>query len=110
MRVLHIIATTLLITGCATSPKPAPCTQLHRLTQGMTKEEASRILGPPTQAATGAVYEAPHVQSGGFSEIHRYLSVSRGTTNDCVLVFYKGKLTEYGPYIGDLQTRYPVFP
>jgi len=102
------LAATLLI-GCATSPSERPSARLARLSLGMSKDEVSKILGPATQAATGTVYEGPTVQSGGFSEIHRYVRTYGGGADDFVVVFHRGKLTEYGPYVGSLRARYAVF-
>ncbi len=99
----------ILIAGCSTTPSELPSARLARVSLGMSKDEVAKIMGSPTQAATGTVYEGPHVQSGGFSEIHRYVKVNQGVTNDCVVVYYKGKVTEYGPYVGNLRDRYAVF-
>jgi len=82
---------------------------MGRVSTGMAKEQVAEILGSPRQAGTGRVYDGPNTTYPGSSEVHRYTEIRGVKTNEFIVVFNKGKITEYGPYGGGLRARYDVF-
>jgi hypothetical protein len=82
---------------------------MGRISTGMAKEQVAEILGSPSQAATGRVYDGPNTTYPGASEVHLYTEIRGGQTNEFIVVFNKGRVTEYGPYVGGLRGRYDVF-
>ena len=108
IRNLCWLVAALGIAGC-TATGPSLNSRMGSVSLGMSKQEVGQILGEPTDAATGRVYDGVTTTYAGFSEVHRYVECRKGATNDCIVVFNKDKVTEYGPYVGELRTRYNVF-
>jgi hypothetical protein len=96
----------VVLTGCASSSFRSFNTHLLHLQQGMTKDQVVQLLGSPTVVATGTHYVSSDSSSNGFSEVFRYARSNGGQTDDWLVVFVDGKVSEYGPYVGDLRTRY----
>ena len=108
MKIIQTLIAALAVfafTGCSTtSSLPA---KMSGLQQGMSKEQVIQLLGKPTEVGTGTHYIAPSASVNvGFSDVFRYTQSSRGQTRDWLVVFFDGKVTEYGPFAGDLQMRY----
>jgi hypothetical protein len=94
-------------TGCGTICRQSLPAKMSGLELGMSKEQVIHLLGKPAEAGTGTHYSAPGVVIGdGFSEVFRYAESPRGQAQDCIVVFFDDKVTEYGPFTGDLQIRY----
>ena len=90
--------TVFAFAGCISLP--AKMSGLH---EGTSKEQVIQLLGKPSEVGTGTHYGAPSVTiNDGFSEVFRY----HRHAQDWVVVFFHGKLTEYGPFTGDLRMRY----
>ena len=96
--------TLIVFTGCASSHSFS--THLLHLQQGMTKDQVVKLLGNPTEVATGTHYLGSDSSSNGFSEVFRYTQPNEGQSDDWLVVFVDGKVSEYGPYVGDLRSRY----
>ncbi len=96
----------LAFSGCSSTPPHSFSAQLSALQLGMTKDQVVELMGKPTEAGTGAHYDANTKDDSVVSEIFRYTETSQGKTKDWLAVFVFGKLTEYGPMVGDLRARY----
>jgi hypothetical protein len=97
----------ILFTGCVSPCCHSFTTQLSHLQQGMTKDQVVLLLGTPSDAGTGTHHEGPNSTiNDGFSEVFRYTRTCHGQAKDWIIVFVHGKVSEYGPYVGDLQLRY----
>jgi hypothetical protein len=104
IKALFAVITLIVITGCASSHSFN--THLLHLQQGMTKDQVVKLLGSPTEVATGTHYVASDSSGNGFSEVFRYTRANAGQDDDWLVVFVDGKVSEYGPYVGDLRSRY----
>ena len=95
-------AVLLAAVGCATTTVRPDLSRIHI---GMPQVEAQKLLGPPSEVATARAFSDR-------VEIYRYVTMHSGKTNDCIVVFYEGKVKEFGPYVGYLKREaYPnVFP
>ena len=104
IKTLLAAITLIVFTGCASSHSFSA--HLLHLQQGMTKDQVVQLLGNPTEIATGTHYLGSDSSSNGFSEVFRYTRPNEGQADDWLVVFVDGKVSEYGPYVGDLRSRY----
>ncbi len=72
----------------------------------MTKDQVVQILGTPSDVGTGTHYLSSSSSTDGFSEVFHYMRTCDGQPKDWIVVFVSGQLTEYGPFVGDMQLRY----
>lgn len=101
-----VLTAVILFGGCAsvsTHRFPNDISQVHL---GMSKKEATELLGSPSDAATGIRYEGMKMLLSGVSEVFLYQRSCRGEKGAWIVVFVDEKVTEYGPLVGLREERY----